>query len=80
MKKAMATTLGADTEEVLKVLTRSGVTKSLAKRAVEIAEGRGRFTVFALVDALTRLAGELPNAGDRTDADQKAAGLLALAA
>jgi hypothetical protein len=26
--------------------------------------------VFALVDALTRLAGEQENAGDRTDADE----------
>jgi hypothetical protein len=80
IKKAMGTTLGDDAEDVMKALTRSGVTKSLAKRAIEVAESKGRFTVFALVDALTRLAGELSNAGDRTDADQKAAGLLALVA
>jgi len=39
-----------------------------------------RFTIFALVDALTRLAREQENAGDRTDADEKASALLALAA
>jgi hypothetical protein len=46
---------------------------------LEIAEQKGRFTIFALVDALTRLAGEQANAGERTDADEKAAALLALA-
>ena len=34
--------------------------------------GKGRFTIFSVVDALTRIAGELANAGDRTEADQKA--------
>ena len=52
----------------------------MAKKAIEIAQQQGRFTIFALVDALTRLSGELKNAGDRTDADQKAAQLLAIAA
>jgi len=78
VRKAMTEKLGDDAEEAMKALTRAGITKSLAKRAIEVAEGQGRFTIFALVDALTRLARELPNAGDRTDADQKAAGLLAL--
>jgi hypothetical protein len=36
-------------------------------------------SVFALVDALTRLAGKLPNGGDRTEADERASSLLALA-
>ena len=39
-----------------------------------------RFTIFALVDALTRLAREQENAGERPDADEKASALLALAA
>lgn len=78
VRKAMAEKLGDDAEEAMKALTRAGITKSLAKRAIEVAEGQGRFTIFALVDALTRLAREMPNAGDRTDADQKAAGLLTL--
>ncbi|RUL87997.1 DUF932 domain-containing protein [Tautonia sociabilis] len=80
VRKAMESKLGEDAEEVMKVLTRSGITRALARRAIEIAGRQGRFTVFALVDALTRLARELPNAGDRTEADQRASSLLALAA
>jgi hypothetical protein len=80
MKKAMEAKLGDDAEEAMKALTRNGIPKGLAKRALEVATGQGRFTIFAVVDALTRIAREQPNAGDRTDADQRAAGLLALAA
>lgn len=75
----MTEKLGDDADEAMKALTKAGITKSLAKRAIEVAAEHGRFTIFALVDALTRIARELPNAGERTDADQKAAGLLALA-
>ncbi|MFH1107750.1 MAG: hypothetical protein V1790_00930 [Planctomycetota bacterium] len=38
------------------------------------------FTIFALVDALTRISGKLANVGDRSEADAKASALLALAA
>ena len=64
----------------MKALLKAGIAKGLAKRALEIAETKGRFTVFAVVDALTRLAGECEFAGERTDADQKAAQLLELVA
>ncbi len=47
---------------------------------IEIARQRGGFTIFALVDALTRISGKLANAGDRSEADAKASALLALAA
>jgi hypothetical protein len=80
MRKAMETSLGADAEEATKALLKVGITKGLAKRALEIAETKGRFTVFALVDALTKLAGECDFAGERTDADQRAAQLLELVA
>lgn len=80
LKKAMETKLGTDAEEVEKVLAQSGITRTLAKKAMEIAREQGRFTIWSMVDALTRLAREQPNAGDRTEADQKAASLLALAA
>jgi SAM-dependent methyltransferase len=33
-----------------------------------LPRGRERFTIFAVVDALTRIARALPNAGDRSDA------------
>lgn len=79
IQKAMETKLGDDADEVLKVLAQKAIPRSLAKQALEIAQEQGRFTVFSLVDALTRLCREMQNAGDRTEADQKAAQLLELA-
>jgi hypothetical protein len=79
IQRAMETTLGTDADEVQKALSENGVSRSLAKEAIEIAQEKGRFTVFAMVDALTRIAGKLVNAGDRIQVDQKAAGLLTLA-
>lgn len=75
----MGQKLGDDADEVLKVLTKHGLTGKLAKEALEVAQQRGAFTVFAVVDALTRLAGRLENAGDRSEADTRASVLLALA-
>ena len=75
----METKLGDDAEEVLKVLAQKTIPRSLAKKALEIAQEQGRFTVFALVDALTRLCREIENAGERMEADQKVAKLLELA-
>ena len=63
----------------MKALLKHGISRGTAKRALEIAEQQGRFTIFALVDALTRIAGEITLAGDRTEADTKASSLLALA-
>jgi hypothetical protein len=74
------TQLGGSTDEVLKVLSAKGITRALAKEALEVAKESGRFTVFALVDALTRMSKRMKFAGERTDADVKAASLLALAA
>ena len=70
----MEQTLGEDAEEAMKALTKNGIPRGVAKKALEIAEQKGRFTIFALVDALTRLAREQENAGERTDADEKAFG------
>jgi hypothetical protein len=80
IKKAMETTLGDDADEVLKILAEKGIAKSLAKHAVDLARAQGRFTVFSVVDALTRLAGDALYAGERHEADQKAASLLKLVA
>jgi hypothetical protein len=77
--KAMKTKFGDDADEILKTLAKNGIGRSAAKQAIEIARQQGRFTIFALVDALTRVAGSIPNAGDRFDADAKAGALLALA-
>ena len=80
MTKAMHEKLGDDAEFVLKELAKNGIPRQFAKDALAIAEQQGRFTIFSLVDAMTRLAGKLVNAGDRLDMDAKAAQLLALAA
>lgn len=80
IRKAMQTRLGSDAAEVEKVLSQHGIARQLAKRALETARQAGMFSLFSIVDALTRLAGEIKFAGDRTDADQKAASLLSLAA
>lgn len=78
MRKALTEKLGDDAEQALKTLTRRGLVRAVAKRALEIAAAQGGFTVYAVVDALTRMAREYENAGDRLDADQKAATLLSL--
>lgn len=79
IKRAMSTRLGDDTDDVLKVLHRRGIRRKLAKEAVEIAKEKGALSIFAVIDALTRLAGQQSNAGDRLDTDLKASALLDLA-
>lgn len=79
MANAFKAKLGDDAEQVAKVLSKQGIPRDLGKRALNMAASAGRFTVFSLVDALTRLAGEYENAGDRLEADEKAGRLLALA-
>ena len=80
MANAFKTELGDKAEDVAKVLAKHGIPRDLGKQAMEMAEQTGRFTVFTLVDALTRIAGRYEYVGDRTEIDQKASGLLALAA
>jgi hypothetical protein len=79
MKKAFETRLGDNAEDVAKVLFKHGIPRDLAKQALVLAGRQGRFTIFSLVDALTRAAGQYANAGDRMEADEKAGALLALA-
>jgi N-acetylglucosamine kinase-like BadF-type ATPase len=79
IKNAMQTKLGDDVEDVLKVLRKHGIPKAAAAEALKIAARQGKFTVFSLVDALTRLARQYENAGDRTEADARSSSLLALA-
>jgi hypothetical protein len=80
IEKAMKTELGTEAEEVQKILSQNGITRTLAKEAISIAQTQGRMTIFAVVDALTRIAGKIVNAGDRVEVDHKAGRLLALAA
>lgn len=78
IRTAMSARIGQDGDEALKALLDHGIPRGLGKEAVNLAQGR--FTVFAMVDALTRLTQRVQFAGDRAELDQKAAGLLALAA
>jgi hypothetical protein len=78
--KAMETTYGQDKPEVEKLLAKAGYTKFLTARAIEIAQRKGRFTIWSLVDAMTQLSRESDYAGSRTEADEKAAALLRLVA
>ena len=80
LSKAMGQSLGHDAESVTNELTRNGISRNLARKATEIARQQGAFTIFALVDALTRLTQATKYVGDRTQADAKVASLLALAA
>lgn len=79
IRKAMKAHLGADDEDALKLLARHDIPRALAKEALDIARRDGRLTIFSVVDALTRISGNLSYIGDRTDLDAKASRLLALA-
>ncbi len=67
------------------MLAKQGITRTLAKEALEVARRHGAVTkprvatIFAVVDALTRISGKLANAGERSAVDQKASALLSLA-
>ncbi len=78
--KAMQTSLGDNAETVAKELATNGIPRSLAADAIEIARQQGRFTIFALVDALTRLTQRMKYIGERVEADSQVSALFALAA
>jgi len=80
IKKAMTERLGKDAEEVTKALSAENIPRNLIKDAMEIARQQGGFTIFSLVDALTKLSQKVRYAGDRTELDAKIGQLLALAA
>lgn len=80
IQKAMEQQFGDTPDKVLELLKDRGVTRTMAKQAVEIAQAQGRFTIFSVLDALTRVAGRMQYAGDRVEVDEKAGQLLALVA
>lgn len=79
VSNAMKTRLGDTSDAVIATLLKNGISKSLAKSALEIAQRQGRFTIFSIVDALTRLSATMKFAGARAEADERAGKLLALA-
>jgi hypothetical protein len=81
VRKAMQTHLDGETENVLRVIQEHGLSRALAKQALEAAQLKGALTIFSVVDALTSLSQlRFANGGDRAEIDQKAGRLLALAA
>jgi hypothetical protein len=78
--RAMRKQRGEDADEAMKVLAAHEIPRTLAKQALEIAQQRGRLTIFAVVDALTRLTQSVRYVGDRVEIDSKVSSLLSLAA
>lgn len=79
VRKAMSERLGHDADDVIKCLAAQGLPRGLVKEALEIAREQGGFTIFAVVDALTRLSQSVTLAGDRAELDAKIGMLLSLA-
>jgi hypothetical protein len=79
IRRAMESPFGEDAEEVRKQLGKHRVSSRLAEQVVELAGQQTSYSVFRIVDALTRIAGRYENAGDRLVLDQKAGSLLSLA-
>ena len=79
LQKALTTRLGDNAEDAAKALTAHGLPRGLAKEALELARQQGGFTIFSIVDALTRLSQRVSYAGDRAELDAKIGALLALA-
>ena len=80
IRNAMTERLGNDADEVTKALSAEKIPRNLIKEAMEIARRQGGFTIFSLVDALTKLSQNVRYAGDRTELDARIGQLLALAA
>lgn len=77
LRRAVETELGADADDVLKALAKHGIPAGLGRLACELCEKTGkRFTIFSMVDALTQMNRESKFAGERTEADIRAASLL----
>ncbi len=80
VRSAMTQKIGSDREEVIKALVGQGISPSYAKQAAsELSDSGASFTIFNAVDALTRLTGQLKNAGDRAAHDVRIGSLLSLA-
>jgi hypothetical protein len=78
VRKAMQAKLGEDADQALKELCRNGVNRSMGKEALIIAQKNGRFTIWSVIDALTRLSQKSQYAGARAELDRKAAELFSL--
>ena len=77
---AMHTKIGSTPDEVQKELVKKGLPHRLVTQAISLVPATQGYTLFSLVDALTRLSGRRENAGDRLALDVQAAALLSVAA
>lgn len=80
VRKAMRERLGTEDDEAIKLLGQHGIGRALAQEALATARTHGELTIFAVVDALTRLSQRSPFAGDRAQADARAGQVLQMAA
>ena len=79
MRQAMSTRLGETSEEIEKILTNGKIPKALIAEALDLAQATGKFTIFSLVNSLTRSSQTVRYAGDRTELDSRIGALLQLA-
>ena len=80
MKAAQSIVVGDDAEATMKALSGHGIPQTFVRDAIKMITEKGsRFSVFAIVDALTRISGRILHAGDRAESDAKIGRLLALA-
>ncbi|APZ93220.1 DUF932 domain-containing protein [Fuerstiella marisgermanici] len=79
LRNAMSTKLGDCSEDVAKQLTERRIPRHLIDTALEMAAVQGSFTIFSIVDALTRLSQNVRYAGDRAELDSRIGSLLGLA-
>jgi len=79
IRKAMTEKLGDDADEVSRRLASEGIPRGIVKDAMEIARQQGAFTIFSIVDALTRTSQSVQLAGNRVELDAKIGRLLSLA-
>ena len=80
IQKAIKETVG-DADEATQLLVKNGINRTLIKKAITRIGDEGKpFTIWTLVDVLTRLNQQVTYAGARTEADIKVSKLLALAA
>lgn len=76
MQRALQTKLGNEVDEVMRELMMSGFNSRVAREALQIIQEEKDFTIFSVLQALGKIAAQLPNAGDRIKADRQAASLL----
>lgn len=79
IRTAMTTKLGSDADDALSRLSKFGIPRGIGKEALELARQQGCFTIFSVVDALTKLSQSVKLAGERTELDAKIGQLLGLA-